>query len=348
MQNFEIREINNKKIWEDFIQTKSGKTTSPTSFIHSWNWGEFSKKMGQKMYRLGVYEQGELAGVALGVLVSAKRGKYIHFRHGPVIDWSNKELVEFVATHLKNLASTEGAWFIRISPLVKELDLSGSHQSQMHDVDSEETWILDLEKPEDELLNGMRKNTRYSIRKAEKQGVEIIKTKDSKYLQTFWEIMQDTVARQKWTFYPFEYIKNEFETFAQDDQNLLFLAKYEGKFIAAAIFNFYHNQSVYHHSGSLSEFRKIPASYLVQWEALKEAKRRGLARHNFWGLPLTEKNELDMSDPWAGVGLFKVGFGGHAEKWTHARDIPVSWKYWLTHYFEKFENLKRKVLNRSN
>jgi len=79
MQNFEIREINNKKIWEDFIQTKSGKTTSPTSFIHSWNWGEFSKKMGQKMYRLGVYEQGELAGVALGVLVSAKRGKYIHF-----------------------------------------------------------------------------------------------------------------------------------------------------------------------------------------------------------------------------------------------------------------------------
>ena len=29
----------------------------------------------------------------------------------------------------------------------------------------------------------------------------------------------------------------------------------------------------YHHSGSLAKFNKIPVSYLLQWEAIKEAKK---------------------------------------------------------------------------
>jgi lipid II:glycine glycyltransferase (peptidoglycan interpeptide bridge formation enzyme) len=179
-------------------------------------------------------------------------------------------------------------------------------------------------------------------------GIEIIKTNSSEYLDVFWEIMMDTVKRQKWTFYSYEYIKNELEIFGRDDQNLMFLAKYQGKFISAAMFNFYNDQSVYHHSGSLSKYRNIPASYLIQWEAIKEAKRRGLKRHNFWGLPLTKTGELDMHDPWTGVGLFKVGFGGRAQSYIHARDIPVSPKYRLTYLYEKLENLKRTITGRSN
>jgi len=356
---YTIQEINDKGMWEDFLGNSSGQECSPTSFIQSWNWGEFSKKMGQKIYRLGIYQNTNagttMVGIALGILIKAKRGKYLHFRHGPVINWKDQELVKFVLDYFEKLAKTEGASFVRISPLitysqVKQLPelMKRSKTSQMHNVDSEETWILDLNKTEEELLANMRKNTRYSIRKAEKMGVKIIKTKDSKYLDEFWNIMMDTVKRQKWTFYSKEYIKNEFEIFAQDDKALLFLASYNNKLIAGSMFIYDHNQSAYHHSGALTEFRNVPASYMIQWEAIKEAKARGLKRHNFWGLPLTKNNQLDMHDPWTGVGLFKVGFGGHAERWAHARDIPVSWKYWTTHYYEKFETFKRNLLNRSN
>jgi lipid II:glycine glycyltransferase (peptidoglycan interpeptide bridge formation enzyme) len=313
------------------------------------------EKIGQRVYRLGIFKDQQLIGIALGTLIKAKRGTYIHFRHGPVIDWSNSELVEFVYKELKTLAKLEKAWFVRVSPLItteqfKTSSLFGlkSTPSQMHDVDSEETWILDLDKSEDELLTNMRKNTRYMIRKAEKMGIKILMTNDPKYLSAFWLIMQDTVKRQQWTFYSFDYIKGELETFAKDNQSVLLLAQYEGKFIAGSMFNFYNGQSVYRHSGTLTEFRKIPASYLIQWEAIKEAKRRGLSRYNFWGLPLSEKGELKMNDPWTGVGLFKVGFGGRPEIWIHARDIPVSAKYKLTHYFEKFETKKRALTKKSN
>lgn len=342
---FETKEINTKKTWDEFLENHANKDASATSFIQSWNWSEFLQKQGQKIYRLGFFKDDKLIGLALGTKVCARRGKYLHFRHGPVIDWSDSSLSEFVLNELKKYAKIEKVWFVRISPLIKDKKIIQNHvrafHSQMHGVDAEETWVLELKKSEEELLQQMRKNTRYSIRKAEKEGVEIIKTKDSKYLEEFWQIFQDTVKRHKWNAYTYDYIKDEFEIFAKDDQNMLFLAKYQGKYIAAAIFNFYLNQSVYHHSGSLSEFQKIPASYLIQWEAIKEAKRRGLKKHNFWGVPLDQNSELDKSHPWSGLGLFKVGFGGHAEEWIHAQDIPVSPLYWLTHFYEKLERKKK-------
>ncbi|MBN1331793.1 peptidoglycan bridge formation glycyltransferase FemA/FemB family protein [Candidatus Dojkabacteria bacterium] len=341
---YSIKPIQNKEIWEEFIASSSGEKISPTTFIQSWSWGEFLVKQGQKTYRLGIFDDDELIGIALGTKIEARRGKYLHFRHGPVMDWSNDRLIEFVISELKKLAIEEKVWFVRISPQIKKIPnslKSRSTASPTHDVDSEQTWILDLSESEGELLAGMRKNTRYSIKKAEKDGVEILKTTNSEYLKDFWEIYRDTVNRQKWSAYTFDYIKNEFETFAENDQTLLLLAKYQGKFIAGAIFIFYNNQTVYHHSGSLTEYRKIPASYLIQWEAIKEGKARGMKKHNFWGLPLDQNDELQQKHPWTGLGLFKVGFGGEAERWIHARDLAISPKYWLTYIYERVEKIKR-------
>ena len=48
----EIREIKDKKIWEDFLSRCEEKT-----FLQSWNWGEFQKMTGDKIWRLGVYQE---------------------------------------------------------------------------------------------------------------------------------------------------------------------------------------------------------------------------------------------------------------------------------------------------
>ena len=53
---------------------------------------------------------------------------------------------------------------------------------------------------------------------------------------------------------------------------LIFLGKYKEKVVSAAIFVFWQDMCFYHHSGSLTEFNKIPVSYLLQWEAIKNAK----------------------------------------------------------------------------
>ena len=72
----EIREIESKSLWENFLFQCEEK-----SFLQSWNWGEFQKKMGNKIWRLGVFKNDELIGVTLVIKIDAKRGKFLFVPH---------------------------------------------------------------------------------------------------------------------------------------------------------------------------------------------------------------------------------------------------------------------------
>jgi peptidoglycan pentaglycine glycine transferase (the first glycine) len=354
----DIKRIDNKQIWEDFVAQQ--KFTSP---FQSWNWGEFEKSLGNKFERFGIYDDEKLVGLIPVKHVQAKRGKYLHVRHGPILQKTDnkpfdsaqdKQIWKGFNRFVTVKAKEEGYWFVRMSPLIKtdstdakefKQMVTGLKESPMHDVDAEITWVLDLSQSEEEILKNMRKNTRYYVRRAEKDGVEVIRSSDLKYLEDFWRIYQDTVQRQQWTAYSKEYVQKEFETFAKDDQIEMYLAKYKGEFIAAALILYYGNQAVYHHSGSLTKFAKIPASYAIQWEAIQEAKRRGLKWYNFWGISPVEEIDGKLmpveGHPWAGLSLFKLGFGGSVREFVHAKDLPVSPLYYLTKVFETIERKRR-------
>src|SRR3989344_9167381 len=51
----EIKEITEKKEWEDFIQS-----VKPHTFLESWQWGEFNRAMGDRAWRLGLYDNSQL------------------------------------------------------------------------------------------------------------------------------------------------------------------------------------------------------------------------------------------------------------------------------------------------
>jgi len=334
------KEILDKDIWEDYI-ANSGYSSS---FFHAWSWGEVEKALGKKVNRLGFYENGELVAIAQLVEVNAKRGKFLHIRNGPVMDWEDKELVSKLVKELKKIGKDRKVDFIRISPQVKYSQSTekyfrrlGFVKNQMHDVDAEITWVLDLTQSLEEILANMRKNTRYSIRKAEKDGVRIIKSKNIEDLPKFFEVYEDTVKRQKWHAYNYDYLKKEFEEFSKEGQIKIYLAEYQGKIIAAALFIYYNKEVVYHHSGSLTEYRNIPASYLIQWESIKDSKESGYRKYNFFGI----SREDNPKHPWYGLSFFKKGFGGSEQRWTHAQDLPLRPKYIITYIYELFERVSR-------
>lgn len=341
-----IREVTNKKQWENFIAKQ--KYTSP---FQSWYWGEFENAIGHDITRLGIFDGKALVGLIPLRKVRAHRGRYLYLRHGPILDFSNVKALNTILEYLKEVGRTEKYSFLRMSPLIKREEegkfgfLKLLRDSPMHDIDAETTWVLNLKKSEEELLKGMRKNTRYYVRKAVKSGVEIVRTKELKFLDDFWKIYQDTVRRQRWTAYDKWYIEGEFKTFAKEDMAELYLASYKGKFIAASIILYYRNQAIYHHSGSLSAYANIPASYAIQWEAIKTAKKRGLKWYNFWGIaPLIKKNGKLMPQeghPWEGLTFFKLGFGGEKREFVHAKDLPFSKKYYLTRIYERLERWRR-------
>lgn len=333
-----VKEVESKNIWESFLVQ-----SQETPFFQSWLWGEVQKRIGYPVMRLGLFDRGKLAGIAQAIHIKAKRGEYYHVRHGPVFSTFRWSWFDFFWQELKKIGKTHGLAFLRISPILddtqeikKEFTKRGFRDSPIHNMDGEVAWVLDLKgKSEDELLAGMRKTTRYLVRKALKIGVKVQTSDDPAAFQAFTRLYRETAQRQH--FMPHRGIEEEFQILGQENKLKLFIASYEGEVLAAALIVFYGNQAVFHHSGAKLFNNDIPASYLLQWEAIREAKRLGFARYNFWGVAPPEKN----NHPWQGLSLFKMGFGGRLVRHIHSQDFPLSYKYLRPYLIESFFRLRK-------
>jgi len=334
-----IKEITDKNIWESFLADCEEKT-----FLDSWNWGEFQKKEGNKIWRLGVFEEDELIGVVLVFKIKAKRGTFLFVPHGPV---GKVFEISSLVNKLKEIAKKEKAVFVRIAPVwekskdniksFKDLDFK---EAPIH-MHPELTWELDISLSEEELLMNMRKTTRYLIRQAEKnKDIEIVKSADINDLEKFNKIYQETVKRHHFSPFSIDYLKNQFLSFLPDNQIMIILGKYKGEVVSSAVFVFWQGIGFYHHGASLSG-TKAPVSYLLQWEAIKEAKKRGCKLYNFWGIAPEELK--DKKHPWWGLTLFKMGFGGYKKEYLKTQDLILSQKYYFNYVIEKIRKRKRRL-----
>lgn len=314
--------IDDRTQWESFVLEHSS-----AALFQSWSWGEVEQQLEHTIWRYGMYDNGRLIGLSQIMKVIARRATFLHVRHGPVFDYNDtgtlREKFQSFFEFMRDLGKREGAWFVRVSPLIEDSEenrgrmrAAGLHAAPIHAMDAELCWVLDLAKSEEELISDMRKSTRYEIRRAKQLGVDVITTRDTARIGEFTTLYKATSQRQGFTQH--RGIEEEFEIFVRTKQALLFLARYESKPIAGAIILFYGGQAIYHHGASLST--KIPSSHLIQWEAICEAKRRGIMVYNFWGIAPEDK----PNHPWRGITLFKKGFGGREIQYLHAHDLHLS------------------------
>lgn len=332
---FEIKEIQDKELWESFLQSESSG-----ALFQCWLWGDVQRKMGIPVWRYGVYEGNRLIGIAQIIKVCAKRGWFLHVRHGPIVANQNNTVWQFAKEWLKAFAKQERCWFVRISPLVEDshenrtlMTSLGLIPAAIHAMDGEYCWVLDLNPAPDALLAGMRKTTRYEIRRSEKLSIEVTRSTDEKDLRDFLSLYAKTSERHE--FVPHKGISEEFDIFGRTGLAQLYLARYNGEVLAGAIVLWYGNQAIYHHGASVTGH--IPASYAIQWQAIIDAKKRGIKLYNFWGIA----PEGNLNHPWRGITLFKKGFGGHIIEYIHAQDLPVSVWYPLSRAVEAVRRIRK-------
>lgn len=331
-----IRLIDEKGAWEMFVLTYG-----PHALFQSWSWYETLLFRKENVKPYGVYLVNELVAVFLSHIVSARRGSFVHIRHGPILSpraplsvW--QEIAEFT----KEAARKNNCWFVRMSPQLPignrsdtiRKSLHGRNAS-IHRMDGEYVWVLDLNFSEEELLSNMRKATRYEIRRAQKEGVEVVASRDIKYLNEFDALYKETADRHG--FVPHEGIREEFTAFSKRNQAMLYMGKYKGKTYASAIVLYYGTQAIYHHGASVNA--PVPISAFVQWRALCDAKKRGMTVYNFWGIA----SENNPRHPWRGITVFKKGFGGQSVEYMHAFDIPVSPLYFFTRVVDLYRKYTR-------
>lgn len=328
--------VRNREEWERQVSRVHEKT-----FLQSFAWGEFQESLGHRVFRLAFPE-----GLMQAVLMYAKRGNFLLVPHGPLSFSEGYEerhtLFSRCTQWIRELAEKEGIHYARIAPVWGEGEHFfrefGWRPAPIH-VHPELTWELGLTPSEDELLSGMRKTTRYLIRKGMKEGeIRISQSSSREALDEFYRLHEVTVARQRFTPFSHEYLRKELEAFAPQEAISVFLARKDGAVHAGAVIVFWQGTAFYHHGASLAD-PKVPASYLLQWEVIREAKKRGCTLYNFWGV--VKAHEKDH--PWHGLSLFKRGFGGKERSYVRTHDLPFSLSYWGVFALEKWRKFRKRL-----
>lgn len=271
---------------------------SRPSFLQSPEWEQFQHTLGRKTWR---------AAGALVIRHDLLLG--LHYLYAP-----RPRMGIGVLDDIATIAAQEKSIFFKIDPS-DILPPTAYNLQPSISIQPRETIIIDLVKSEEELLAAMHEKTRYNIRLAERKGVHIkdfqcsIFNVQSEKFGIFWSILQETAERDGFRTHPREYYEKLLAVRSDNFSNELFFAEYRGEALAAAMINFYRGETSiggvasYLHGASAREQREAMAPHLLHWRIMQEAKRRGCAAYDLWGVD--EKR-------WPGLTRFKRGFGGRA------------------------------------
>jgi len=326
----EIKEINDKEKWDGYLVSFYDYT-----FLQSWNWGEINGFGREKTYRLGIFEGEKLLGMVQAFTISARRGKMLFVPHGPLFFKNDFKVYREVTDFLKKIAGDNGCVCLRISPwLLRNEENEGLYKKLgfrkagviMH---AEDTWLVDLSGSEEEVMARMRKTTRNLIRRGVKDGVKIRQSDEIKDVDFLYDLQLEVVKRNNFVPFTKKYLQREWNQFYQDKSGILFLGEYGGEISGAALIVFMGKFAFYYQSGSRE--KKVPVNYVLQWEVIREAKRRGCIVYNMWGVA----PEDWPNHPWRGLTIFKTGFGGELKKYLQTQDLVISPRYWLMYLVER-------------
>lgn len=344
----EVKPISSQQTWTNFFN----QCNSP-SFLHSWEWGELQKKLGYEIVRVGIFEKNIITGIALIIKIRAKRGNFLFIPHGPIMRIMNNELrikkgLLFLINYLKEIAKQEKFDFIRIAPIFTDSKENrtvfqnlGFKEAPIY-MHAERVWSLrltseDVNKTDEELLLAMRKTTRYLIKRAPKDGIIIEKRTDNAAVEDFWKLYEKTAIREHFVPFSKQFITDEFTEFFKTNNSVFFFAKRGGEYLASALIDFTQSTGFYHQGASIHT--KYPATYLLQWEAIKESKKRGCSFYSFWGILEPGRSPKN----WQGLSLFKQGFGGFQTDYVTTQDYIITPKYYLSFLYEHYLKIKRGV-----
>ena len=296
-----------KEHWDNFIRSNA----TDGGLLHSWQWGDFQKSLDRKIVRLGAIDgEGQLQAAVLMVKHElAFEYNYWYCPRGPVINILKIDEMSSMFAEMRQLARTEKSFLIRVDPPwllgnEKRLLDNGFRKSE-HEIQPKCTLMLDLSKTEEELLSAMKPKTRYNIGLAERKGVKVKISSEISDIESFWQLMKQTADRDGFAPHHKEHYKKMFETMSEDGTVKLFLAEFDNKIIAANMVSFFGQVCIYLHGASSDLYRDVMAPYFLQWAAILEAKKLGLAKYDFGGI----NGPSFYNKKWEGITRFKTGFG---------------------------------------
>ena len=233
MEFTELTEDEYEKFWE---------THPLKTFLSAPEIGHLREKNSWDLKYVGIKKDKSLVAATMLVSIKRKLGKREFYSpRGYLIDFNNKELVNYFAEELKKYIKKNNGYVLRIDPYViyKQRDIDGNIVEDGIDNSSivnnlyklgfkkvpiknmeQVGWMfsLDIEgKEEKDILDGMKPNTRNTIRKASKIGITI-RELDYDELDKFQDIMIQTGERKNFSIRKLSYYQDMYKLLHDKNQ----------------------------------------------------------------------------------------------------------------------------------
>ena len=327
----ELKEITNQQEWNGSL----GEVPE-CSFTQSWEWGEILKSEGKEVKRLQLLENSKVIGMGQFIKNKVFGFEYFFCPKGPVLKDKHEEVYGVLRKYFANV----GVVFVRFEPREKRYLEDSKSFKKTIDVNPRATSILELAQSEAELLEKMHAKTRYNIRLAEKKNLEI---KREKNFEIFWYLMQGTGERDGFKLHD----KKHYEMIFASPLSSQLTACVESKPIATMLLVGFGDTATYLFGASDYEHRQLMAPYLLQWQAIKDAKSQKYFYYDLFGIAPHRTGfsgaeyEYDEKHQYAGVTRFKLGFGGRIAEDPGTFDMIISESKYK--WYEALRRLRRMI-----
>jgi len=287
----------------------------------SWEWGEFREKTGAQVVRIGVFQGKKIvSGFQFSFhLIPWTSYTIGYLPRGPMI---NKAMIKV----LKKFGQKKNCVFFRIEPNViktkkkeikkEDLDLKSAARSFFYRY----TFLINLQKTEEELLKQMKQKTRYNLRLAERRGVKVSEDNSQRAFENYLRLLKETTRRQGFFAHSENYQRKMWKTLKPAGIAHLLKAEYQGKILATWILFKFHDVLYYPYGASSSSYRNLMANNLMMWEAIKLGKKLGCRKFDLWGCLGPRP---DPNDSWYGFHRFKEGYGGELVEFIGSFDLVL-------------------------
>ncbi len=296
--------------------------------LQSSAWAAIRERQG---WRAEFLRFGEPLPVALVLWRDLPLGRRLAYApRGPIAPPGDSAAFAVALHGLAALAATRRALFLRVDPeLAPEEAAAPLREAGFRRAPDIQpvvaTLELDLRADPDALLAGLDKDTRWSLRQAERRGVRVRDARGDDDLASFHELYALTGRRAGFVTRARDYYLFVWRTLIDADLAELRLAEVDGAPVAGAMTWRCGERVVYQVGASNDAGRKSHASYALQWECILGARRRGALRYDFGGIPADPSRK---DDPMHGPYLFKKGFGGRIRGFAGAHDsVPHELPY---------------------
>ncbi len=297
--------------------------------MQSWAWGNF-RQSGQKITRLGRYEDGELVKIFLIVWTKIKLTPWSfgYIPMGPMPDKNDLDQIALMARSSSGIG-------VRIEPLAMLDESPAFSDSRLvpgRNLFKPETYWLKLSRSEQELLSAMHPKCRYNIRLATKKGVQINETAGDVAIANYLKLLfGKTGKRQKIYSHSEAYHARLWRELSLRGIARLFEARLGDRVLAMWMIFVWKKFAYYAYGGFDEEMRHLMAPVLGLWKIALILKRNGYEVLDLWG-----------REDGKGFSRFKEQFTPALVTMVGTMDLPIN--KFLYELFRLVEDIRWKFL----